>query len=245
MSERPSLPPLYRPLAVASDVDPFAHGIDLAAADADPGTLVWSQGEAACECALVLAPEHSLKQSFPVVQVLMLGIGDALGALIPPVVAVTYGWPDRIEVNGGLVGGVRLAWPESGVPDAVPDWMVAGFGIALRGGWGEDRSNDLHRTTLQEEGCGDVTALDLLETFSRHFLSWINRWQDSGIEPVHQAWLSRATGLGKAITFEVNGHVRDGIFSGLGDTGALRLLKNGITQTVALDDAMKIPTWAV
>jgi BirA family biotin operon repressor/biotin-[acetyl-CoA-carboxylase] ligase len=246
MSERPEFPPLYRPFAVTPELDPFERCINVATDGAEPGTLLWSIGQEACECAVVLAPEQSLEASLPVVLVAMLALGDALGSLVPPLVAVTFGWPDRLEVNGGVVGGVRMATAPATTPAAPPDWLVIGFGVALRGPWGEaEPGDDLHRTTLADEGCAEVVTVDLLEAFARHFLAWINRWQEDGVGPVLQAWMSRATGLGKPIDIEVGGHKRRGTFAGLTESGAMRLVKEGVTQTISLDEAMRVPSWSV
>ena len=245
MSERPEFPPLYRPFAVAPELDPFDRALDLAADGAAAGTLLWSGGEDTCECAVVLAPEQSLEKSLPVVLVALLGLGDALGSLAPPVVAVTFGWPDRLEVNGGVIGGVRMARAPTAAPTAVPDWMAIGFGVAIRGSWaGANPRDRLLRTTLADEGCGEIRTIDLLEALSRHFLAWMNRWQDDGVGPIQQAWLSRATGLGKPLDLAVGGQVRHGIFAGLTETGAIRLVKEGVTQTISLDEAMKAPSWS-
>jgi BirA family transcriptional regulator, biotin operon repressor / biotin---[acetyl-CoA-carboxylase] ligase len=245
VSERPVLPPPFRPLAATSGLDPFERCVALAGEGAEAGTLLWSSGEEACECAVVLAPEQPLEQSLPIVLVAMLGLGDALGALLPPVIAVTFGWPDRLEVNGGVVGGVRMASARTEAAGAVPDWLVIGFRIAMRGRWGETGQDPLDRTTLEEEGCGEVASLDLLEAYGRHFLGWINRWQEDGVAPVQQAWLARATGLGKPIEVEAAGQRRHGTFSGITDSGALRLVREGVTQTVSLDDAIRTPSWAM
>jgi biotin-(acetyl-CoA carboxylase) ligase len=245
--ERPSFPPLYRPFAVTPEVDPFDRCVTVAEEGAEAGTLLWSIGQEACECAVVLAPEHARAASLPVVLVAMLGLGDALGSLVPPVVAVTFGWPDRIEVNGGVIGGIRLACAPTERPDDVPDWMVVGFGVAMRGSWAEDGEpgDDLYRTTLADEGCGEVQTIDLLEAFGRHFLAWLNRWQEDGVAPVEQAWLARATGLGKTIGLEIRGEKKEGIFAGLAESGAIRLEKDGASETIALDEAMQVPTWSV
>ena len=40
-------------------------------------------------------------------------------------------------------------------------------------------------------------------------------------------------------------HVRTGIFEGLTETGAMRLVKEGVAQTIALDEAMRVPTWSI
>lgn len=246
MTERPEFPPLYRPFAVTPELDPFERCVSVAADGAEAGTLLWSIGQDACECAVVLAPEQSLEASLPIVLVAMLGLGDALGSLVPPVVAVTYGWPDRIEVNGGVVGGVRMAHAETTAPNRIPDWLVIGFGVAVRGRWAEAETGDeLRRTTLADEGCGDIQTVDLLEAFARHFLAWINRWQEDGVGPVLQAWMSRATGLGKPIVVEIGGQKKEGTFSGLTEAGAIRIEKDGVTQTISLEEAMKVPTWSV
>jgi BirA family biotin operon repressor/biotin-[acetyl-CoA-carboxylase] ligase len=245
MSESPAFPPMFRPFAVTPDVDPFDRAQGIAVDGAEPGTLLWSIAQDACECAIVLAPEQSLELSMPVVLVASLALGDALGALIPPVIAVHFGWPDRLELNGGIVGGVRMTWAKVESSDQVPDWLVVGFGIAIRGSWPDgEPGDDLRRTTLAAEGCADILSVELLEGFSRHFLSWLNRWQEDGVQPVRQAWLARATGLGREVTLDVGGRTATGTFAGLTETAAIRLTRGGVAQTVPLFEAMRTPTWA-
>jgi BirA family transcriptional regulator, biotin operon repressor / biotin---[acetyl-CoA-carboxylase] ligase len=244
MTEEPVFPPLLKAFAVTSDLDPFERAVTLAAEGADAGTLLWSIGQETCQCAVVLAPEQALEPSLPIVLIAMLGLAEGLGALIPPMVAVTFGWPDRIEVNGGIAGGVRFASAPTETADAIPDWLVIGVSIAVRGPWSEGDRQGRQRTTLAAEGCGDLLTSDLLEVFARHLLAWINRWQADGVEPVKQAWLSRATGLGKRVEIRLDDQLRAGTFEGITETGAMRLVKDGVAQTVALDEAMKVPTWS-
>ena len=249
MSERPVMPPLFRALAVTPDIDPFERGLQFAAEGAEAGTVLWSIGQDRCQAAVVLAPEHPLEDSLPVVLVAMLGLGDALGALLPPVVALTFGWPDRIEINGGVVGGVRLASARTEKPGDVPDWILVGYGLAAqrRPEGPEPGSEPGHRpghTSFADEGC-EIACIDLIEHFGRHFLSWINRWQEDGVAPVRQAWLSRATGLSSSIEVASGPQRKQGIFTGLTDTGSIRLMRNGITQTVSLEEAMKAPSWTL
>jgi biotin-(acetyl-CoA carboxylase) ligase len=245
MSERPVMPPLFRPLAVTPDIDPFERGLQVAAEGAEAGTVLWSIGQDKCQAAVVLAPEHPLEASLPIVLVAMLGLGDALGALLPPVVPLTFSWPDRIEVNSATVGGVRMTSARTEMPSEIPAWMVVGYGISVRAAPGGTEPG--HRpgvTTLADEGC-EIDSIDLVEAFSRHFLAWIHRWQEDGAAPVRQAWLSRATGLSKTIEVATGGHKKQGIFTGLTDSGSIRLMRNGITQTVSLEEAMKIPSWTI
>jgi biotin-(acetyl-CoA carboxylase) ligase len=245
MSERPVLPPLFRALAVTSDIDPFERALQVAAEGAEAGAVLWSIGLERCQAAVVLAPEHSLEDSLPIVLVAMLGLGDALSALLPPVVALTFGWPDRIEINGGVVGGVRMVSARTERPGDVPDWIVIGYGLAVQSQSGDGEPGQRPgRTTFADEGC-EVACIDLIEHFSRHFLSWINRWQAEGVAPVRQAWLSRASALSSSIEIASGPHKKQGIFTGLTDTGSIRLMRNGISQTVSLAEAMKAPSWTL
>lgn len=244
MSERPMLPPLFRPLAVTPDIDPFERALQVATEGAEAGTALWSIGQERCRAAVVLAPEYPLEDSLPIVLVAMLGLGDALGALLPPLVALTFGWPDRIEVNGGVVGGVRLASARTARPSDIPDWLVVGYSLASQPLQGGEPGHRPGQTTFADEGC-EVGCVDLLEHFCRHFLSWINRWQEDGVAPVRQAWLSRASGLSSSIEVGAGAQKKQGIFTGLTDTGSIRLMRNGITQTVSMEEAMKAPSWTL
>ncbi len=237
MTERPSLPPIFEAFAVNADVNPFDRAVSLAKKDTEAGTLVWSEREEVLESALILLPERSLEDSLPVNLVALLGLGDALGSLIPPVISVTFGWPDRIEVNGGIVGNVHLAVAETPNPTAVPDWLVIGFTLAQRGGWDQEKDDGQHRTTLIEEGC-QVDHLDLLEALCRHLLSWINRWQSDGFQPVQQAWMSRAPEIGKHIEIGIGDRVRQGTFKGLNEQGGIELVDQGRHQTIPLSEAL-------
>ncbi|MGI9491617.1 MAG: biotin/lipoate--protein ligase family protein [Geminicoccaceae bacterium] len=240
MTERPSLPPIFEDFAVSADVDPFDRAVSLATKNTEAGTLIWSERKDAHESALILLPEDSLEESLPVVLVALLGLGDALGSLIPPVISVTYGWPNRIEVNGGIVGKVNLAVAKTPNPTAVPDWLVIGFTLAQSGSWGRDEHDGQHRTTLMEEGC-QVDHVDLLEALSRHLLAWINRWQGDGFQPVQQAWMSRAPEIGKHIASEIGGRFRQGTFKGLTDQGGIELVDNGRHQIIPLSEALLTP----
>lgn len=189
------LPPVYRGVAVLPPDDPFEVALGLAGKDATDASFVWSSRTDRAECAVVLAPDRPLAEARLVLYVAMNGIADALGAVVPPSVGVTFGWPDRIEVDGGTAGGIRLAWPHEAKEDKIPDWMVLGLAIRIvPDPSGLEPGHQRDRTTLHDEGCGDLEALPVLESFARHFLYWINRWQDDGFGAIATSWLARASG---------------------------------------------------
>ena len=54
-------------------------------------------------------------------------------------------------------------------------------------------------TALYDEGCAEVSATQLVESWSRHTLTWLNRWQDEGNAPIHAEWMGLLRGVGEPI----------------------------------------------
>jgi biotin-(acetyl-CoA carboxylase) ligase len=186
--------------------------------------------------------------------VALVGLGDALGALAPPTLPVTFAWPDRLLVDAGIAGGVR-AQPIEGTAK-----IVIGVEVALRGAPGGETAlgtmlgaqgapgafnpgSRPERTTLYDEGCGDIAMMDLLEAFARHFLSWVHRWLNEGFEPLRASWQARAHQPGEEVTVAIGGHALRGAFSGLDDTGAMTVDTKAGRVVVKLAEALRKPTW--
>jgi hypothetical protein len=68
----------------------------------------------------------------------------------------------------------------------------------------ENPGERMDATTLHEEGAGEVDRTQLIESVSRHFLTWVDTWQHEGFRPVHDNWTGRLPDDGKPVT------VRDG-----------------------------------
>jgi biotin-(acetyl-CoA carboxylase) ligase len=233
----PRLPPLYRLTVAEAGSDAFARALDLAAGPAEDGTIVWGRRPDRLDSAIVFRPETPLPEALPVIYSVALGLGDAIGALAPPIVAVHYRWPDRIEVNGALAGGLRAGWSVDTTGDASA-WLVVGVVLLVAA-----PTAAAERTTLQDEGCTEITTTALLESFARHALAWINRWQADGFAPVREAWRSRAAGLDGEVALALDNGPVAGRFAGLDDHGNLLLTIDRRTQTVTLADALRRPSW--
>ena len=75
--------------------------------------------------------------------------------------------------------------------NAPPEWLV--FGAMIRTvsmAEGEAGLRPLS-AALEDEGFSGVTANELVEAFSRHFMSAIDTWQDQGFGAVAREYLSR------------------------------------------------------
>ena len=234
-----SLPSIYRPLAITPPSEPFDVACAQATAQGEPGTFFWARREDRAQCAVLLAPDRPAAAALLVSYVALLGLCEALGAVAPPEVPVTFGWPDRFLVNDAFAGSIRVRMPAVEDPDAIPDWLAVGLDVLLAGDPEDpDPGRDVDRTSLYEEGCGDVTATALLENFARYFLNWINRWQDDGFAPVKAHWLARAVDYGEEVEFRLDGRRRAGKFVAIDDSGDLVLERAGKRRRLSLAAAL-------
>lgn len=158
------------------------------------GDLVWSEDADDLRLALVLEPDVERARCPEIIFTAMVAIGDAVGALSPPEVAVTYRWPSIILANEAEAGFVDLVISEAD-RDEVPDWMVVSLHMRLRPKRSApEPGQDIDRTTLWDEGCGGLGRTALLESVSRHLVNLIHTWSEDGFKPIHSQWWGRLSG---------------------------------------------------
>ena len=200
----PSFPPLFSGLAVETQVDPFDKACAEAARGCDAGLVVHDLGANLLRAALVFAPDVELVDAMAMLPLCGVGFQNALGALGPPEVAVHLEWAGGLRINGASCGTLRVAASSSN-PRAEPDWMVIGLELPL---WPEtDTPGDIpEQTALYAEGCADVNAMELLESWVKHTLVGINTWTEDGVKALHKDWRGLSYGIGEDITMnEVSG----------------------------------------
>ena len=200
----PSFPPLFSGLAVEGQVDPFDKACAEAARGCDAGLVVHDLGANLLRAALVFAPDVELVNAMAMLPLCGVGFQNALGALGPPEVAVHLEWAGGLRINGASCGTLRVAASSSN-PKAEPDWMVIGLELPL---WPEtDTPGDIpEQTALYAEGCADVNAMELLESWVKHTLVGINTWTEDGVKTLHKDWRGLSHGIGENITMnEISG----------------------------------------
>ncbi len=184
------LPPGYRLLSLREVGDAFVHAKAVAAQEG-AGTLVWVGRFDLVEFAVVLEPAEPLRTARRAFYAGMAALADAMAVHAPPEKPIHFEWPDAIRVDGGLVGGGRLAWPEGASEDEAPDWIV--FGAMIRTvamDEGEPGLNPLS-SALEEEGFSDLESARIVESFSRHLMTAVDAWQADGFGAVARDYLSR------------------------------------------------------
>ncbi len=184
-----ALPPAFRLVSLREIGDAFAHAQEIAAEEG-AGTLVWVGRFDLVEFAVVLEPEEPLGEARRAFYAGMAALVDALAAHAPPEKPISIDWPDAIRVDGGLVGGGRLAWPKGAGEDR-PAWLV--FGAMIRTVEMTERKPGLRPlgAALEEEGFHDLGSGQVVESFARHLMVMTDAWQEAGFRTVAQSYLSR------------------------------------------------------
>lgn len=227
MIRQTRLPPIFRLQLIEPDLDVAAEAVRFANADGDPATIICAEREDVLDCGIILHPETDLNDAMLVIYVAALGLGDALGTVVQAGIDMTFRWPDIIEANLASVARLDLIIPDEAKGTDIPDWIIARMTTQVGDLDGDWRDGPFPETSLAGEGCVEVTTGQLLESFSRHFLTWLNRWQQDGFDPVRAMWLRHAGSHGAEIDLTTATGRHHGVFSGIGDDGALELDQGG------------------
>lgn len=228
-----TFPPLMQGAAVPDGADPFVTACSQARSGCDAGSVFYALGHDVLRAAIVFTPDVALQQAVVMLPLCAVGFQNALGALGPPELAVHLGWDGRVRVNGANCGDLQMA-ASGHAPDVVPDWLVLGLQLQL---WPESHETGLtpDKTALYAEGCADISANILLESWSRHTLSLINRWEDDGTAALHKEWSGLAHNMGETVVqFD-----QTGTFLGVDEDFGMVLRDDAGTHLIPLTRLLK------
>jgi biotin-(acetyl-CoA carboxylase) ligase len=223
------LPPVFRPRALREAGDSFAYAC-AHAGDLGAGALIHVGRFDLAECAVVLEPDEPLAAARRVLYAGMVALSDALAGLAPPEKPIAIDWPDAILVDGALVGGGRLGWPDDADEHAVPEWLV--LGVMIRTQLPNAVEPGLHprATALNEEGFEKADPGRVIEGFVRHFLAATDRWQAAGFGVLARGYLSKL-------------RQDHGAALGIDENGDLSLAAPGGLAHWGLRPALAAPSW--
>jgi biotin-(acetyl-CoA carboxylase) ligase len=184
------LPPPFRLVTLREVGDAFAHAKKVAAEDG-AGTLVFVGRFDLSEFAVVLEPDEPLRTARRTFHACMAALADTLTAHAPPETGIRIDWPDSVSVNGGLVGGGQMAWPDGADENEPPAWLVFGAMIRLVSMSGTDAGLHPLSAALEDEGFAELGAERLMESFARHLMVMLDAWQEQGFDAVAKSYLQR------------------------------------------------------
>ena len=189
-AEALDLPPPFNLVTLREVGDAFAHATAQAAV-LGAGTLVYVGRFDLAEFAVVLEPDEPLRQARYALYAGLNALADALAVHAPPEKPIAFDWPDAIRVDGGLVRGARLAWPEGTKEDATPDWLVFGGMIRTVSLSAEEAGLRPLGSALEDEGFDELGSNRLVESFARHLMVAIDSWQEHGFAESSKNYLAR------------------------------------------------------
>jgi biotin-(acetyl-CoA carboxylase) ligase len=235
MSLHPEFPPLMQGIHAAGS-DPFEAACSEAIQGCDAGTIIYDITPEQLRAAIIFAPEVSLAHASAMLPLTGVAIQNALGALGPAELPVHLQWDGPIRVNGAVCGYLHGA-TDTLDSTAIPGWLVTGFALTFtRPGVSGGETPD--ETDLVSEGCGDLSPIQFLESWSRHLLNWINRWEEDGMAPLHREYAGLVHGMGQDIhVLGQNGH-----FLGLDEHLGLLLRGDGQTKVLPISDLLETRT---
>lgn len=183
------LPPAYRLVALREWGDAHAHACRIAAAEG-AGAFVWVRRFDVLEFAVVLEPDEPLVSARRATFAGMAALADALASFAPPEKPVAFAWPTTILLDGGRLGGGRLAWPQACGEDDVPAWLVFS-GMLLASPTVADPGAHADATWLEEEGVDPSEMQEVVASFARHLMVAFDAWSERGFDTVADAYLAR------------------------------------------------------
>ena len=93
--------------------------------------------------------------------------------------------------------------------------------------------SDPSQTWLYEEGCIELTVPQVIESWSRHSLVWLNSFEEKGYRGIQDHWRAKCDSIGSDVTYP-----NKGTFVGTDENGSLLLKCDGMTGIHSLIDEM-------
>ncbi len=178
-------------------------------------------------CSIVLDRGYDPVRSSDLVFVAAVALREALEAVTPGATFVCK-WPNDILCNGAKVSGMLL--------EMAQPFVILGVGVNVVAGPPADMAQ--YPATCLTDAGSKADAQAVCAAFGDRLEFWYDGWRTDGFDPVRQAWLDHAAGVGQAVTVRLaDTTVLEGRFGGLDANGALLLeTPDGTRQPVMAGD---------
>ncbi len=194
----------------------------------------WEAGQGNLTATLLLTLDKTPLEAAQLAFVAALAVGVVADAYVPPAL-VGFKWPNDILIEGRKASGMLI---ESGVAAGEGLWLAVGIGVNLA-----DYPQAVERpaTALADHLAHGVihppTQVEALERLSAAFDEALALWLTQGFEPIRQAWLGRAVGIGGPCSARLEHQTLTGTAEGLDADGALLLrLPGGELRRITAGD---------
>lgn len=186
---------------------------------------------------LLVAPEANASAAAGLSFVAALAVYDTVSTWIQgPSVRVK--WPNDVLVHGRKISGILLEAASTGEAGQLP-WLAVGIGINLV--YAPAVAN--YPATFVNDHAEAPDAAEALSVLAMAWDRWFQVWQRQGFEPIRQAWLGAAAGLGQTIEVRLAQESLVGTFETLMPDGSLLLaLPSGDKRTITAGEVFFTPS---
>ncbi len=126
--------------------------------------------------------------------------------------AITLKWPNDCLLNGSKFCGI--------LSESISDSVALGIGMNIT----HAPPNMPYATTCLKEHAPSITVKAAHEVLAARLKHWLQIWHDGrDFETIKFAWEASALNLGKNLSVDIGTAIRQGIFKGLNDDGAMIL----------------------
>ena len=192
-----------------------------------PGNLYFS---------LVLRPQCRVADAAQLGFVAAVALTVAIGELAPNI-ELRCKWPNDLLANGKKISGILLETEM--IAGDRPDFVVIGIGVNLAA---SPRDVAYPATSLADEGVTGVVPEVALTGFVEHFAEWLALWREDGFDPIREAWLEQAAGLGEPTQVRLEHETLAGRFVDLDNDGALLLGMPSGNRRIAAGEIFQVTT---
>jgi BirA family biotin operon repressor/biotin-[acetyl-CoA-carboxylase] ligase len=194
----------------------------------------WDGGEGNLTATLLLTLDRAPAAAGQLAFVAGVAAAETVAAYVPPSL-VSLKWPNDVLVGGRKVCGMLI---ESGPAEGGGVWAAVGVGINLAT---YPQAVERPATALAEHLLQDLPRApapdEVLALLARAFDEAMTLWLAEGFEPIRQAWLARARGIGGPCTARLERETVTGVAEGLDADGALLLrLPGGMLRRITAGD---------
>lgn len=176
----------------------------------------WESPAGNLYCSVLLRPMAQPSIAAQLVFVVGIAVRECVAQLVEDDRTVLCKWPNDILIDGAKVAGILL----EAVAEGETTRVVVGIGVNVA----EHPDETVHPATdLFAHAEENVTAAAVLELLAPTLVSWYHTWQTEGFEPIREAWLAHAAGLGETVAARLPNYELHGEFVSLDEHGALEL----------------------
>lgn len=189
----------------------------------------WDGGQGNLTATLLTTVDRQPFEAAQLAFLAALAVGDLTRAYFRAEI-LGYKWPNDVLLEGRKTAGVLI---ESGPARAGGLWIAVGVGVNLAT---YPQGVERPATAFAQHGA-TPTPDEALERLAAAFADRFDLWLEQGFQPVQQAWLERAVGMGGDCTARLPSETVRGIAEGLDGDGALLLrLPNGAQRRITAGD---------